>query len=258
MQLYEKYGEDGLAVIMISSEADSLVKPYVGDNDIPFIVATTAESTFKAYNVGGIPDSFLIDGTGKVVWSGHPASLRDKQVADVMDTVELFKLPEVPKSLKSAKASYQAEKFGDAAKKAQARLDSKRATREEKAAAQMILDAVNDVAQKKMAQVEAALSEGNYPRAFEILKYVQVRFSRLEVSKTAKARDAELKKDPKVKNELKAFLVFEKIRFALSKARTRTEKKRLIPAIEAFVKKYEGTHAATRAAEEISNLKKLR
>ena len=247
MQLHEKYGKDGLAVIMLSTEPDSLVKPYVGDNDIPFIVATAAESALKEYNVRGYPSSFLIDGTGTVVWSGHPMALRDSQVAEVMKTVELFKLPEVPRSLKSAKASFESEKFGDAAKKAKTRLASKSASREDKAAAQMILDTVREVAEKKLAQVETALSNGDYPRAFETLKYIQVRFSGLDVSKKAKARESELKKDPDIKKELTAFKMLEKYRFALSRAKTRAEKKKWIPAFEAFAIKYEGTHAARRA-----------
>ena len=256
MQLHKKYGKDGLAVIMLSKETDSLVKPYVGDNDIPFIVATTTD--FEAYGIRGFPSSFLIDGTGKVIWSGHPMALRDSQVAEAMKTVQLFKLPDVPKSLKSAKASFEGEKFGDAARKAKAKLDSKRATDEEKEAAQMILDAIQEIADKKMAQAETSLAAGNYPRAFELLKYVAVRFSGMEVSKKAKARDSELKKDPDVKKELKAFALLDKYLFGISKVRKQSDKRKWIPALEVFIKKYPGTHASERAAQEISKLKRLR
>ena len=133
MKFHEAYKSKGLSIIMLSAEDEATVKPYAPQNNIPFIVAVGARSVMNAYGVSGYPSSFLIDGTGKVVWEGHPALLKASDIETALKTVQLFKLPDVAPALKAAKAAYEGEKFAHAAKKAKGVLAKGSADEKEKA-----------------------------------------------------------------------------------------------------------------------------
>lgn len=77
--LQQKYRDQGLTVIGISSEDETVVKPYMADNgqSMAYTVALDPEGkTQKRYVEGygkeGVPWAFLIDATGKIAWVGHP------------------------------------------------------------------------------------------------------------------------------------------------------------------------------------------
>ena len=256
--MHEKFAKKGLVVIMLSSESDAKVQSYPTDNKISFIVATTPKKTFEDYNITGYPSSYLIDGNGRVVWEGHPMLLEESQVEEVMKTVTWIGLPDVPRSLLSAKTSFMAKKYGAASKKARSKLDSKSSSPEEKAAAEMILEKINEASEKRMSSLEVALEEGRYPEVFKGLDFIQSQFAGLEVAKRAREREAELKKDAGIKEEMKAFKILDKYLVALSRARSAAEKKRYIPALEALVKKFGGYYASREAEGIIVDLKALR
>ena len=255
MQLHEKYSAKGLSVIMLSSQAVSEVKGYAPANKIPFVVAVTDRKGEDAFQVRGYPSSFLIDGRGKIIWSGHPNALQASQVEAALKTVELFKLPAVTKSLASAKAAYEGQKFGDAAKKAKARLGAKSASDQDKADAQMIIDKVNETAAKQLAWVDELLEQRDYLEAITQLKIIAIRFKGTEAEKTAKEREKELTKDPEVKKELSAAKLLQRLIFQADRTRGASAKRKLAPVFDAFARKYEGTKAASRASEKAEELR---
>ena len=77
--LQRKYGDKGLTVLGISSEEETVVKPYMAEYgySMAYTVALDPEGvTQKRYVEGygkeGVPWAFLIDDAGNVVWVGHP------------------------------------------------------------------------------------------------------------------------------------------------------------------------------------------
>lgn len=91
-KLQKKYADQGLVVIGISDEQDKIgaVKKYVKDmgDKMQYVVAVdnkrkTYDAYMKAFNMRGIPHSFLIDKAGKIVWHDHPMKM-DAVVESVM------------------------------------------------------------------------------------------------------------------------------------------------------------------------------
>lgn len=78
-QLQENYGEQGLTVLGISDEDETVVKPYLAQygSDMAYTVAldpegATQKKYLEGYGIEGIPWAFLLDRAGNVAWVGHP------------------------------------------------------------------------------------------------------------------------------------------------------------------------------------------
>ena len=70
-EFQRKYGDAGLSVVGISldDEGWKVVKPFVKSADIPYQIVLGNEPTAKAYGISSMPDTFLIDGEGRVAAS---------------------------------------------------------------------------------------------------------------------------------------------------------------------------------------------
>lgn len=71
--IHERYGDHGVVVLAISREPASKTKPFLDQHGYTMRAGSDAQKAmWTAYAVGGIPSSRLIDGNGKLVWSGSP------------------------------------------------------------------------------------------------------------------------------------------------------------------------------------------
>jgi len=85
--LYEKYKDSGLQIIAVTNEEPDVVKPFVekqGDK-MTYPVAIDGNGTMvrdymSAFGKNGIPQAFVIDTKGKIVWEGHPMGGLDKAI----------------------------------------------------------------------------------------------------------------------------------------------------------------------------------
>jgi thiol-disulfide isomerase/thioredoxin len=78
-ELQNTYGDQGLVVLGISEEEESVVKPYLAEYgaDMAYTIALdpeglTQKKYLEGYGIQGIPWAFLVDREGKVAWVGHP------------------------------------------------------------------------------------------------------------------------------------------------------------------------------------------
>ena len=85
-EIQKKFKDKGVIVIGISNEDPATVKPFVKnmgdqmDYNVAVDVQGQAQKDYmQAFNKNGIPQAFIINGNGKIVWEGHPL--------DNMDTV---------------------------------------------------------------------------------------------------------------------------------------------------------------------------
>jgi len=84
-ELHEQYEDKGLTVVGVSNEAEALVREKIKSAKMEFPVARVdGNRVDRAYQVTGVPKTFLIDKQGKVVWYGHPAALPDEQIAALL------------------------------------------------------------------------------------------------------------------------------------------------------------------------------
>ncbi len=70
-------------VLAVSNESQDLVAPYVKKFGIPFAVGSgskTGSALGKLVGARGIPHSYLINPVGRMVWHGHPSSLKSSHI----------------------------------------------------------------------------------------------------------------------------------------------------------------------------------
>ena len=87
-QLYDKYKDEGVKVVGISLDDDAAtVKEFLGEkkDDMSYAVAydedgKATQNYMSAFSKTGIPQAFIVDTEGKVVWEGHPMAGLDEAV----------------------------------------------------------------------------------------------------------------------------------------------------------------------------------
>lgn len=74
-ELHGTYAERGLVVLGVNfGEQQAVVEPFVKANAIAYPIGFDGAAA-KRYGVRGIPQAFLIDPDGTIVWAGHPAKV---------------------------------------------------------------------------------------------------------------------------------------------------------------------------------------
>jgi thiol-disulfide isomerase/thioredoxin len=67
-EFQRKYADEGLRVIGVSldDEGWKVVKPFIKSASVPYRIVLGNDATARAYAIGQMPDSFLIDGQGRI------------------------------------------------------------------------------------------------------------------------------------------------------------------------------------------------
>ena len=84
-ELHAKYKDRGLVIIGVTEESAGVVRKFQRATPMDYAVATDSGGKLnRKMGVDGIPHAFLADASGKVVWAGHPTSLREEQIEEVL------------------------------------------------------------------------------------------------------------------------------------------------------------------------------
>ena len=84
-ELYARYHPRGLEVIGITDEDEQTVRRFQQQLPMQYRVAiNTPRNLYTRFGVDGIPQAFLVDRTGRVVWTGHPLELGDDELQLVL------------------------------------------------------------------------------------------------------------------------------------------------------------------------------
>jgi len=78
-ELYKTYKDRGLVVIGLTDEDKSTIKKFQKDIPMDYFVAID-DKLSKEFGVTGIPHALLVDKDGKIVWEGHPMSLKKDDI----------------------------------------------------------------------------------------------------------------------------------------------------------------------------------
>ena len=73
-----------LDVVLVAKEAPDKIAPLVGDRGALLVGIDDGGKSYAAFGVQYVPFAVLIDGRGRVVWSGNPSSLDEQQIDDVL------------------------------------------------------------------------------------------------------------------------------------------------------------------------------
>ncbi len=86
-ELEKKYSSDDFVFLYLSSENLSRIERYLKRAVIlPSVVHDKGDATIKSYRVTGVPESFIINKDGILVWRGHPGKLTDKHFDDYLES----------------------------------------------------------------------------------------------------------------------------------------------------------------------------
>jgi cytochrome c biogenesis protein CcmG/thiol:disulfide interchange protein DsbE len=84
-ELYQKYHPKGLEAVGITDEDPVVVKAFQKDVPMDYPVGIDKKDTVgSGFGITGIPHAMLVDKTGKIVWEGHPAQLKESQIDDLV------------------------------------------------------------------------------------------------------------------------------------------------------------------------------
>jgi len=85
-EVYNKYKAKGLEIVGITDEDAATVKKFQEKVPMSYAVAIdTPKSLYKQFGITAIPQAYLVDKSGKVVWTGHPLELTDAEIQKVLD-----------------------------------------------------------------------------------------------------------------------------------------------------------------------------
>jgi thiol-disulfide isomerase/thioredoxin len=86
-ELDQKYHDRGLQIVGITGEDKAVVEAFRARVSMHYAVALDADQALaREFQVEAIPQAWLLDKDGRVVWSGHPMELNEETIARVLPT----------------------------------------------------------------------------------------------------------------------------------------------------------------------------
>ena len=85
-EVYSKYKSKGLEIVGITDEDAATVKKFQSQIPMDYKVAiNTPQSIYEQFGIQYIPTAFLVNKSGKIVWTGQPLELTDDQIKSVLN-----------------------------------------------------------------------------------------------------------------------------------------------------------------------------
>src|ERR1700733_14016128 len=85
-EIYSKYKAKGLQIVGITDEDKATVQKFLKQVPMDYNVAiNTPGSTFEQFGVTAIPTAFLVNKSGKIVWTGHPMERSESEIQSVLN-----------------------------------------------------------------------------------------------------------------------------------------------------------------------------
>src|ERR1700676_1407000 len=71
-EIYAKYKAQGLQALGITDDNEAIVEKFQKQIPMDYDVAiNTPQSVYQQFGIQAIPTAFLVDKSGKIVWTGH-------------------------------------------------------------------------------------------------------------------------------------------------------------------------------------------
>jgi thiol-disulfide isomerase/thioredoxin len=85
-EIYAKYKSQGLQIVGITDENEATVKKFQKQVPMDYNVAINTPGTiYEQFGIQAIPTAFLVNKSGKIVWTGHPMELSETQIQSVLN-----------------------------------------------------------------------------------------------------------------------------------------------------------------------------
>jgi thiol-disulfide isomerase/thioredoxin len=84
-ELYKTYHERGLEIVGITDEDQGVVERFRASTPMNYVVALDPEQAVSGeFQVQTIPQAWLLDKDGRLIWSGHPMEPDEQTIARVL------------------------------------------------------------------------------------------------------------------------------------------------------------------------------
>lgn len=85
-KIHGKYKDKGLVVVGITDEDKETVTKFQKNVPMEYSVAIDKGGALgKGFGIKGIPHAFIVGKDGKIVWAGHPMSMKEADVEKVLN-----------------------------------------------------------------------------------------------------------------------------------------------------------------------------
>lgn len=196
--MFNEKAAKGLVVISVTSEAADAVAKWVKKAEIKRPVAVGFN---KAYDVGGIPDAFLIDKDGKLAWHGHvidlEGTLLDRCLVGARPAIVLPGLEEV-QTLRRALA------YGDVWRKAKQLLEDGSLSEGAQAQAKGWMEQYEQFVKESLEAADKAATEKDVFSQWLALQPVADWYQGVPGADAGKTKFDALIAEPKNKREIEA------------------------------------------------------
>lgn len=241
---HEKYSDKGLVVLGVSNEPAGKLDGFVQQFKTQYPIIS-APAGGNAYGVRAYPTYVLVSARGRVIKTGQ-ISAADIEAA--LEEVVLF--PPVPEDIRALKKLRKAAADGDPADVGKALTDAEQDADLDDKAKQVVAvvrSAYDKLCKATLSKVEA-MNGPDYGGDLEVLEEIAKQFKGLPIEEAAEAKIKVLKRDPKIKKELRAAKQLAALRRRYD-AKSLSQRKKLSKGLERLIKTNAGTYAAKKAEE---------
>ena len=209
----------------------------------------SSDGLMRALGARGYPSAALVDPSGAVVWTGHPAALESSIVAAHLEGAFPRPIWEWPKSTKSVAKALGKRQFA----KALAALEKLQGSDD---TIPVIQSGVEAMVASRMAMLEKLFAEGDFLTALECAERARVELKGLEEPYD---RASELVKHIKKDKEAKRVMGFQEDLLELKEERLNTRKdvNEMIELVLELRDEAVGTYAAKQAEEYAAQLREM-
>ena len=223
----------------MSNEASGLLERHIENKGIAYPIAKTkGEDIDRMYGVKGFPSGALVDPQGRIVWTGHPASVPHSTIEELLSQTA-FVAPLEGDDYKKINKLIAEQDLG----KAMAAIEKELERSPEDATLAKGKAAIEGLVSRKLSYAKQATEALDYARAVEVYEEVQRIFKGLEAADQAKELQKAIEKDPAAKDELGAWSKMTKA----DEAQVAGDFEKAAKLYRAIIKKYPETRCAERA-----------
>lgn len=238
----------------MSGEPESAIqKVFIDQLGAKYPIAQIKASDKAAYGLKFFPSVYVLAPDGTVFSTPDDRMPSEQQIEELLKTVSLApKMPDDPRydPLRALWKKQEFARLRDYLDKNLAAPNLDPGMKEVLAAQRAELDKRTEAAKARVAQ----LGQGpDYAEAEDQLEKIEKQWKGLEPAAAAAAEKARFLADAAIKKELTAGRALQKV-LASHDVSKSSQRKKLVEALQQFRKKYEGSHAAQQAEQQLSRL----
>lgn len=226
----------------MTDEPEAKAKPYAQKNRMEYLVAYGGGA--NGYVTRGIPNAWLVDPNGKIVYAGHPSRITADLIEEHIKGVRLTPSFELGEGLEKASRHLAGAKYGKGVGELQKVID-KNEDSDLVARARAAIAEVESYGEKELAAVDGYAEAGYYTEGYAKLQRLASAFKRTSLEERIDAKLDAWKDDDRIQAEIAGEQFIAKAKEQVGNRKYKDAARTLVAVTRG--KKFEGTKAQARA-----------